>query len=358
MPKQFITAFIAVILLYGGYVGANFAIIFMAGETQSYADIVSIQQKNPNILYGPLFNNDHASYKYALYSQRKGDVVMVGSSRTLQFRQVFFNKQMVNCGRVVGSVRNALEFFHVLASDHSPQTVIVIMDFWWFRKPLRKITGGHKFTQSTGTERSLDMFFLPSKYILEGKIDIVKLIRRSVWFNQNALCNIGIRGIENNAGFAADGSFHNSNLVGPTQEEMVADIKARNGSQGFSYHNQLEKESVDAFFQGITELKQAGKKVIVIFSPLSPALYEEISINPGYKYIEKTVNYSKSLGALDYLNPAQLRLKYNDFIDALHTSSRADAIMLLAIAQNDPELRNILNIKFLNTFIASGKLTP
>ncbi|BCS89089.1 hypothetical protein [Pseudodesulfovibrio sediminis] len=350
MAKRFIITFILVVFVYGGFAGLNIGLVMLAGETRAYTDIAREQQDDPGTIYGPLFNNDHASYKYALLKERPADVIVVGSSRALQYRQAFFSKPMVNCGRIVASVRNTLNFFDQLSKDPKPRTVIVLADFWWFRKPLRKVTGGHVFTHSTGTERSLNMFYKPFWYMLNGKINL-----RTVMSDKEN--RIGFRARQNDIGFFPDGSYHDKEKS-ISYEAMLADMKARIGKQGLSYSTTLRQKAVDAFIHGVDSLQAAGHTVIVIFPPLSPAMHDILSANPKFGYIAKTTEYAKQFGAIDYHDPARLGLDTADFEDALHTSSRADAILLRDLARSNTAIRNVINHDFIEAFIASGKPTP
>ena len=356
MAKRFIITFILVILVYGGFVAFNFGVVYLAGETRSYEDIARTQQAAPDTLYGPVFNNNHGSYKYALLKARPHEVVVAGSSRALQYRQLFFNRPMVNCGRILSSMRTALNFFDYMAGQ-PPKTILVLADFWWFRKPLRAVTGGHEFTVSTGTERSLDMFFMPAWYALQGKIDVA-LVLRNFRLSGHDSGLIGIRAMEQGTGFEADGSFFSGRGTARSHADMVANVKTRIGATEFSYSNKVQTAALDAFFAKVAELEGLGHKVIVLFPPMSPAVFEEITTNKGYAYVAKTVAYAREHGALDFSDPAALGLTPDEFQDSLHTTSRGDATLLRDLAGNDPDLRHVLDLDAIDAFLVSGRATP
>ena len=356
MTRRFFIAFALVTLVYGGFAALNFAVVWLAGETRSYADIARTQQEVPETLYGPVFNNGHAAYKYALLEARPQEVIVAGSSRALQYRQPFFLKPMVNCGRILSSVRTALNFFEYLETQ-PPKTVLILADFWWFRNPLREVTGGHEFTLSTGTERSLDMFFMPSWYALKGKIDLAPVLRNSALFNDRPGL-IGIRAMEQGSGFEADGSHREGEGTRQTHEAMVANVRTRIGKTEFSYHKRVQAETLDVFFDKVAELERFGYKIAVVFPPLSPAVFAEISSNKGFEYVDKTVHYACVHGAVDLQDPARLGLTPDEFHDSLHTTARGDAMVLRELARIDPDLGAVVDLDFIEGFLASGRERP
>ncbi|WP_319582603.1 SGNH/GDSL hydrolase family protein [uncultured Pseudodesulfovibrio sp.] len=356
MLKRFFITFGLVALLYGGFAAFNFSLVYLAGETRPYTEIARAQQTNPDTLYGPLFNNDHEAYKYALMEERPHEVVVAGSSRALQFRQPFFSKPMVNCGRIMSSVQTALDFFEYMEKE-PPRTILVTFDFWWFRDPLNKRTGGHKSSLSTGTERSLDMFFLPSLYVAEGKISIGRVLQGSPLLNGQSR-RIGLRSVNEDAGFEADGSHHEPQGSQRTHADMVANVKTRIGRTEFRYNDRLQTAAVDALFAEVAKLESLGHKVIVLFPPLSPAFEEELENNPGYAYVAKTLQYAERYGAVDMQDPARLGLTTDYFMDSLHPSPRGDAKVLLELVRLHPELGSVLDLDAIKRFLASGRERP
>ncbi|XXJ18045.1 hypothetical protein ACR42D_00525 [Desulfovibrio caledoniensis] len=351
MLKRFFITFGLVALVYGGFAAFNFALVYLAGETRPYTDIARAQAENPDILYGPLFNNSHAAYKYALMEARPHEVVVAGSSRALQFRQAFFGKPMVNCGRIMSSVRTAINFLKYMERQ-PPQTILVLVDFWWFREPLSKVTGGHTFTHPIGTERSLDMFFLPSWYVIEGKVGIGPVLRGSALFNKRPL-RIGLRSMNQEAGFEADGSHLEPAGSQQTHEAMVANVKTRIGRTEFRYNDKLQTGALEALFGEVSKLEGLGHKVVVVFPPISPAFQEELETNAGYAYVGKTLQYAARHGAVDLQDPARLGLTPDYFQDSLHTTQRGDAKVLLELARLHPELRPVLDLGAVERFLAS-----
>lgn len=352
MIRRFFISFLLVTAVFGGFAAANFALVYLAGETTAYSDIARMQQENPGTLYGPLFNDNHGAYKYALLAARPHDIVVVGSSRALRFKQVFFNRPMVNCGRAMSSVRSALNFFDRMA-DEPPKSILVLADFWWFRDPLREVTGGHEFSLPTGSERSLDMFYEPASYVLTGKIDPMPVVEGSPILGGR---QIGFRALERGSGFQADGSILDPGRQ--TQSEMEATVRTRIGATEFKFHDRLEKGALDAFFAGVDRLRGFGHKVTVIFPPVSPAMTSAVWGDSRYGYVQKTLEYAGSKGAFDYTDLGRLGLTVDEFADDLHTTSRGDAIILRDLAGRSPEVAEVLDLKVIEAFLATGKDAP
>ena len=99
-------------------------------------------------------------------------------------------------------------------------------------------------------------------------------------------------------------------------------------------------------------------KITVVFPPLSPAVFAEISANKGFAYVDKTVHYACVHGAIDLQDPARLGLTPAEFHDSLHTTARADAMVLRELARMDPELGQVIDLGFIEQFLASGREHP
>jgi hypothetical protein len=348
--KKFFISFGLVLILFGGFVFFNLAVVYCSGELISYNDIAMLQQKGSCKLYGPLFNNKHDSYKYALYAARDSDIVLAGSSRALQYQQGFFTKSMVNCGRIIASLRDAVEFLEMLSKQKRPQTIILVADYWWFMHPLRSVTGGHQFERLSGEERSIDMFFLPVWYGIENKISLTDVFGQ--WLSgkgTDGLKRIGFRAISTDSGFTEEGAYSDERRFEPppTCEAMLKDINARAGKERFSYHNQLEPAAVEVFFDLVEKLRKHGDKVIVLFPPASPVLFQRLQEDPNFAYALKTIAYASSFGAYDLNNPNTVNVRCEDFYDFFHTTPKIDARVLLKL-RNIPELKGLLNIPYLN----------
>ncbi|EGB15584.1 hypothetical protein DND132_2381 [Pseudodesulfovibrio mercurii] len=356
MTRRFFITFALVVLVYGGFAAFNFSLVHLAGETRPYADIARAQQEHPDILYGPLFNNGHAAYKYALMEARPHEVVVAGSSRALQFRQAFFAAPMVNCGRIMSSVRTALNFFEYMEKQ-PPKTILVTVDFWWFREPLNEVTGEHVFTLPDGTERSLDMFYMPAWYVTRGKIGVAGVLDNAPLFHARSGL-IGLRAISQGEGFEADGAHHGPRGTQRTHEDMVANVKTRIGKTEFRYSDRLQTGALDAFFGKVAELERLGHTVVVVFPPISPAFEDELATNKGYGYVAKTLEDAVRRGAVDMQDPARLGLAPAEFLDSLHPTTRGDARLLLELARLHPELRRVLDLGAVERFLASGRERP
>src|SRR3989338_5126068 len=90
----------AAILLVG-----NFLYLTHTGEFQSLADIISKQQTHPGFcLYGTGLHSDNTAYKIEGYRARHPEIVVAGSSVTMNARERFFRGSFYNMSFTMGSV--------------------------------------------------------------------------------------------------------------------------------------------------------------------------------------------------------------------------------------------------------------
>ena len=105
--------------------------LWRAGELSSLSDIVA-RQGQTGTVYGSAVHDDSFAYKLQLVSTAKPNVIALGSSRVLQFRQAHFTETFINADRAMTTPAEEIKFLDALLPRHKPKVVILGVDFWWF----------------------------------------------------------------------------------------------------------------------------------------------------------------------------------------------------------------------------------
>lgn len=108
----------------------NLLTLEAVGEYASVDRIVEEQRETGGLYNG--FIHSVVSYKYSSYRQEKPEVVVIGSSRSLQVRDYFFDARFYNAGGEVRSPTDAFQQTDNLLRLHKPQHVVWFMDFFHF----------------------------------------------------------------------------------------------------------------------------------------------------------------------------------------------------------------------------------
>lgn len=341
---------IAVVVLF------NYSVVFLAGETRSYAEVVASQQRDGTLLYGCIYNNDYVPYKTEVYRQRKPMVVAVGSSRTLLYRQDYFNAPFANCGLAIRDLPTGLRFFREVEENPTAKVVLLGLDQWWFNERL----GASPELEygSTGAELTYDKLFTPVAYWLDGKIDYLRVAENYLAPESvDGYVDIGLRAIEKGGGFRYDGSSlpDRADIVArpPLREFDTAGMKLiKSQPREYGYGKRLHRDTVDAFFAGVQRLRDRGVKVIVFLSPLAPHYYDYMQACGKYEYVSELIAYAhEKYGVYDYLNPARLGLGNKDFMDLIHMRPAGYARLLRDLVAREPELRKVVVMEAIESVI-------
>lgn len=343
MHRKFFLFFSITTLVAGAFALCNYALVYLAGEQLPYETIARLQQENHAILYAPVFNNDEFTYKLALSRLRKPEVLVVGSSRALQFPGSFFRGSSVNCGRAITTMNSAISFFRLLGEGPLPRFMLVIMDYWWFSRDFAEDSTRQLLKMTSGTERTPDMFFLPLYYLARGRFDLGGLLGQSPVLAAEAagVRSIGLQAIGQGKGFRYDGSYRNPEAEGegPDMDWRQALEQQRGRSSALTRGAQLYPRPVDRFFEEIARLREQGVAVVCVFPPVAPVLYEEIQGNRQLRYALEVMDYARKYGAEDLTDPARCGITDRQFTDIVHTRPVANAKLLLFLAEKNAAIR-------------------
>ena len=345
----------------------NYFFLNSAGEISALEEITE-KQANNDALYGTAIHHNVYSYKMELYKRYKPDIVIIGSSRVLQFRKNNFNNSMVNLGRTVNYPLEAEKLIDDILDISKPEIVIFGVDFWWanprwphaFNFDTHKILGGNLSPQSLIAPLK---WLFSGKYSLEFYIDMV-LGRKNIKVQKM----IGLQALLYGNGFSSDGSYYyQGTLYGeqPPEDPMFNDTlnRIRQDRAQFKYGNELDENRLGQLKNVIDKLKKENIEVITLMLPLAPKIYSSIlENNAKFSYIQmiREKMYEISSMHYDFTDPASLNATDCEFIDGFHGGDVVSARMLRNIFENsDDMVRKYLNITNILEIIEnfSGKAT-
>ena len=116
---RYLLGFLAPIVLLGIVLLLNKAALDNAGEFADISRIVAAQRADEG-LYNGLVHSVQA-YKYETYRQANPKIVALGSSRSLQVRDYFFNGDFYNLGGVSADPLRIFNIMDTLFAEHQLQ---------------------------------------------------------------------------------------------------------------------------------------------------------------------------------------------------------------------------------------------
>jgi len=337
-------------------------------ENNSFEEIVKRQIAN-NSIYGTALNQNHFKYKLELVKQVKPDIVALGSSRVLQFRQENFNTSFISAGNGMNYLNEGLMFLDEMFKHHKPKYIILGLDFWWFneRYPQPSFFAYHANDGQTIVSKK---FIAPYLYLLQKKIDLSTI--RYIYNNSNItnpytnFDSLGMRAIKTSDGFRKDGSSFYPSIVFLEQTVDVSFKYFLNEMKYlralFRYGKHVSEERLKLLDEIIYKIKQEGIKLIVFIPPLPYNVYKVMKDSKEYDYIEELISHVSSLKVpnFNYLSLDNEFSNNCEYIDGIHGGDVVYKRILLDIynSKKDENFNKMLNIEQIKKDIKdfSGKV--
>lgn len=277
------------------------------------------------------------------------DVVVLGSSRSLQIRSVLFpDKKFFNNSVSWGVLEDYISVYEMYeVKGYKPEVIVLGLDPWIFNKnngiSSWKAIGNYytRFNEGDNSFYNKNLRGLVFKIQRYSEIFSPSYFQGSLTFLAK---NINKR--------------NQSNQIYPTDKTKdINDIKLVDGS--LSYNSKFElinaddalkeaKQSIrgDAiatiksfnkidqtecllFEKFVKHLKDKGIKLIFFFPPYHPYVYDYLTSSNDYKIINDVEEYFKKIAiknnveSIGSYNPNLLGLKNEDFYDGLHLKTEA-----------------------------------
>ena len=332
-------------------------------ENNTFEHIVKKQIKN-NSIYGSALNGNTFAYKLELIKKVKPEIIALGSSRVMQFREDSFNKKFVNAGGGMNSLNEGLIFLKKMYEFHNPKYIILGLDFWWLNSNI-SIPTNFSYHKNTGNIISKAKVWRTSKWLVSGKIN--KSTLKNIFSKDNFkneytnYDNMGFDAIATSDGFRSDGSRsspkHIFGLI-PNYDEKFSEMfnRIKSGKQKLEYGSNLSEEGVKYLKSIISYIESKDTELIIIVPSVSNAVLKKMS-NYQYSYINKIDDLLNSLNIekYNYHDPSLLTQNDCEFLDGNHGGDIFYKRILKDIYAKNSSLKNYINIRKINNDIDKFK---
>jgi hypothetical protein len=318
----------------------NYTFLKNSHEFEHIDNVVRMQLQSGG-LYLPAQHQTIFPYKLALYHKIKPKIVVMGTSRANRIRSRYFNVPFVNLGNTTYSFKHGEIIIREMAVTHKPETILLALEHWWFiGGPSGPFEG---FNQKiNGTEFQLDMVFMPSKWLLEGKVSFQKFTRILLGQNLNPFPTFGTLATVTGAGFCRDGSkydygrvfgFDKYNGNGFNEER---DMISR-GIGLFAYGRSINLERWAEFLSLLDLAKSLDIQVITLLLPFPARVIDWMSeMGENYAYIDEARAKipEASPRHFDFFDPREFGSSDCEFFDGSHSGEITDLRMLRIIGRD------------------------
>jgi hypothetical protein len=351
-----------------------FLILYHSKENFVDIDNFILNNSNKEYLVGYLYNEKNYSYlKFQSICERdKVDVLALGSSRVLQFREEMFIKPFFNAGYTIGRVSDFSVFLSKIPDSKLPKYLLLGLDQWMFNKTWNKInkpklTLDWSRNSSMSIESGFNATIKFYKDIVKGKIDLTHLFQERP--NDNSEL-IGLNAILNHTGFRNDGSMYYGKQIERLLKSDSVNYdfiykesfdRIKKGNNRFEYGEEIDSKAISDLDSFLSYCNAKGIKVIGIIQPYSDKVFTEMIISKNYKYIDKLSSHINPVfnkynyEIYSYNSTKKCDSSDTEMIDGFHGGEVVYLRMILDILSQNSELNSVCDLKRLNDDLLKRK---
>lgn len=339
-----------------------------SGEFTSIENVIKAQKVDGSVIFGRAYSYGDATYKISLVSETKPKIIVLGTSRVLQFRSIFFRDPdgFKNAGRFVENVDDYATFIRELPTDFAPEVIIVGLDPWLFsenqeqkaRPPEETATLVFKNFFAYGW-RDVYKDYFSSKFSLKNLRDS----------SQNAN-KIGLSSRVNGNGFLYDGSLFNYKEMNDENRlvTLLEDINSYMGSfvekrENIEYSTTIPEYTVVSLDNFLDLCKRKNIHVVGFVIPFPRSIFQEFT-KTNDKYTKAVHDFPLTLknefnkygfNVFDYSNSGNNLINDNEYVDSVHPTDKGDLRILIDMAEKDAELSKYVDINYLKILINQNR---
>ena len=356
--KRFLCRFFVFLIpfiCFGSIAAPFFFIGIQTGELQSFDKLMEKQRDDHSIFIGMGYNEQTGYYKLKNANFYQAEVIVLGTSRVMQFQANCFSGSFYNCGGGVGE--NYDEYLNFLKNlDYTPNVILLGLDAWTFNNAWNKSC-------------PLIDKYKPVMLIERNKLSIIWNIMvdfvNHKW-NWNSIrqyrMNYGFNGRVRDAGFRWDGSYY----YGIDYQELdlqndfrFQDVFERisSGVQRFEWGDHVDTETYGYLVELLEYCKANRIEVVGIAPPFAPIVYDKMIASGKYKYLSEISPMCNELFAkygyeyFDYMDGSILEVDDTYFIDGFHGGEVVYACILHDMIEKDSSISRYIDIGKLVTVI-------
>jgi hypothetical protein len=348
--------------------------VFVASQEYVTADAMvarSAESARP-FRYGPAYSNPVERYKLRMALMTAPDVLVLGSSRVLQFRSFFFKPDVrfYNAGRGgMVSVRHFRLFLDRIPKGQEPKLIFAGFDHSFFNEKWDRAAEYGYDDRLNQSSTPLSLFFRTWVSIyadyFRGKFRLSDL-RTAAHDGRETVDRVGLVAVLEGAGYRRDGSrdFGDPRYHGEQQGDGYEQGFARTmawldiGHDRFPHGRTASARALEEVAAFLQAARERGITVAGYLPPLPHVVYSKMMSMPdefGY-FRELPAALGQVFGRygqplLDFSDVAVLGASDREMLDAFHESEKATLRLVIAMAKESGAVRQYCDLPFLESVL-------
>lgn len=356
--KRFLSSIALFFLPILAVIGLFCGVIYTSGEWYTEEAVAEKVLAGEPAFFGLAYRDNTRYYKHLVAGGKAADLLVLGTSRSMQFHSEFFtNKSFYNAGGASSYVNEFQFFLEQLPEIALPSTLLLVMDQYFFNE------------NWVGTGSMPDGFdynhydFSPFGAVMEsmrswsrGRYRI-----RDVLFhppNQYGMAATG-RG----SGFYTDGSYSYGRLLDHPEEGTDVGFhdsfdRIARGVNRFEYGDTLYPKSLQVVEQLLEWCHSQGIQVVMVIPPYAPSVYQRMMEQGGYGYLSQIAPALTQLAAPYGYEVFDFTFMPDTsdagYLDGYHGGDRVYAQLTLQLAETSQLLAGQIDTDYLTKALADS----
>jgi hypothetical protein len=299
------------------------------GEYYRLTTIVS-DHTNSHLLFGPRYSGYDKSYKYHMTMSIRPKTLVLGTSRSQQFRIEHFQYEdtslFYNAGGIISNIFEIKPLLNDFQNDgYSPKKIILVLDQNFFNEEFNQRRG---FSNKEFDFINLvnNKYYLYTPSIPDLFRDTFRLMNNIEKITINSENAIGLNAVLYQTGFRYDGSY--KYMDESLQSEIFSCPQCISlehilyGDTGFEYGHLASSEAVNELIS-IMEFSNLNQiELVLLFPPYAPSVWMKMIQTGSYNYISDATNQIYQISKdreVAFFNFSNLKdSEDNDFTDGYH----------------------------------------
>lgn len=353
----FFVGLLAASLLFGLPLLISFLFLWRSGELLPPKEIALRLQTAtaPPAIYGSAIHSNERAISFELNKIRQPNVLVIGSSRSSQYREQTFQATL-GPSAGVSTLTELDEFLSRMEGALSPDLILLHVDYWWFMEDYIHHTNVERVVFGPAPESfplTSAKLLKPIEWVLTGRISIWEMMG-VIWNPQreNGLSGfeaMGVQAVFDSVGIRRDGSFLNGRRVlreGENQEGFKNRISSLVNAEAPWAYGRLSPEAMKGFAASLATIEARGIDIIVIAPPFPQRIVDVMSANSTYDDVQRWRQWIVALPreaglartqVYDFHDPASIGGDDCEYLDARHGGDVTFMRILQTILIRDPE---------------------
>lgn len=321
----------------------------LAGELDTVDEWIGIQEREPSTLVGMGYNEQTRYYKLQVANERRAKVIVLGPSRVLQFKGIYFTDEFYNCGGAVGGNYGEYKNF-VENLTYAPEILIIGLDTWDFNDAWNRSEKGYdEFTPIHTIERKTGALIKAIRADwIKGRWSFAEL--------ENYETNLGFNGKIYESGYMYDGSYYYGYVYRYPEKQndyMFVNTLSQidTGVNRFQYGQHIDADTLRQLEELLSYCAEHNIYVIGFQPPLAPLIYDTMAASGNYGYMQEVAPACEELFSqygfefFDYVDGETLGVDDGYFIDGFHGSEVTYARIIADMVKNGSLLAKYIDLE-------------